>query len=77
MYEYGRGGLEKSDKEAVKWYRKAAGQGHANAQYNLGWMYETGRGGLAKKKTLARKWYQKAAVQGNTAAKERLRKLKK
>ena len=32
--------------EAVKWYRKAAEQGLALAQFNLGVMYEKGKGVL-------------------------------
>ena len=32
----------KDYKEAVKWYRKAADQGLANAQNNLGSMYDNG-----------------------------------
>lgn len=31
-------------KEAFKWYSKAANQGYAVAQYNLGVMYENGSG---------------------------------
>ena len=30
--------------EAVKWFRKAAGQGDSMAQYNLGYMYSLGNG---------------------------------
>ena len=30
------------DKEAVKWYRKAAEQGFVYAQFNLGMMYRKG-----------------------------------
>lgn len=29
---------------AARWYRKAAEQGSAGAQYNLGWLYYRGRG---------------------------------
>ena len=29
-------GVPEDDKEALKWYRLAAEQGHAKAQYNLG-----------------------------------------
>ena len=36
--------LKQSDTEAVNWYLKAAEQGHARAQYNLGWKYENGQG---------------------------------
>ena len=35
MYEHGNGVWEDYN-EAVKWYRLAAEQGKANAQYNLG-----------------------------------------
>ena len=34
-YENGKG-VPQDDKEAVKWYRKAADQGHPQAQSNLG-----------------------------------------
>ena len=34
----------KDDAEAVKWFRMAAEQGNADAQYNLGVMYDTGEG---------------------------------
>ena len=30
--------------EAIKWFRKAADQGHASAQFNLGVMYIKGKG---------------------------------
>jgi hypothetical protein len=35
--------------EAVKWYRKSAEQGDADAQNNLGWMYARGNAKAAKK----------------------------
>ena len=60
-------GLEHYDKknytEAVKWYRKAAEQGHAGAQNNLGVCYENGYG-VTKDYAEAVKWYRKAAEQG-------------
>ena len=62
MYEYGRG-VRRNDSTAVKWYRKAAEQGHADAQYSLGHMYEFGRG-VDKNKSTAVEWYRKAAEQG-------------
>ena len=49
--------------EAVKWYRKAAEQGHARAQYSLGFMYYNGRG-VPQDYAEAMKWYRKAADQG-------------
>jgi TPR repeat protein len=49
------------------WYQKAADQGDAAAQCNLGVMYEKGRG-VKKDETEAVKWFQKAADQGNAPA---------
>ena len=46
--------------EAVKWYRKAAEQGMAEAQYNLGVCYEYGEG-VTKDADEAVTWYKKAA----------------
>jgi hypothetical protein len=42
-YESGHG-LEQDHADAMKWYRRAADQGYAVAQFNLGLMYENGRG---------------------------------
>lgn len=42
---YARGtGVEMDQKEAVKWYRKAADQGYVNAQWNLAFRYVRGEG---------------------------------
>ena len=43
MYAKGKGVFE-DYKQAVHWYRKAAEQGDAEAQYSLGLMYAIGRG---------------------------------
>ncbi|POR97032.1 tetratricopeptide repeat protein, partial [Haemophilus influenzae] len=63
MYADGRG-VKQDNFEAVKWYRKAAEQGHADAQLNLGYMYEKGRG-VKQDDFEAVKWYRQAAEQGN------------
>ena len=55
--------VERDDKEAVKWYRRAAEQGHAIAQNNLGMMYGRGRG-VKQDHAEAVKWYRRAAEQG-------------
>ena len=65
-YECGLG-FEKSDAEAVKWYRKSAEQGHATAQCNLGNMYIGGRG-VEQSNVEAVKWYRKSAEQGYARA---------
>ena len=65
-YERGQG-VEKNYTEAVKWYRKAAEQGHAEAQYKLGFCYKYGDG-VEENLTEAAKWYTKAAEQGKATA---------
>jgi hypothetical protein len=74
--QYGRA-LEKAGRgvEAVPWYRKAANQGDAAAQNNLGVMYENGRGGLAKDEVEAVRWYRKAADQGYSEAQVNLGRM--
>jgi hypothetical protein len=59
--------IEKDFKEAAKWFRKAADQGDAMAQNNLGVMYDLGQG-VPKDDREAFKWYQKAANQGYAQA---------
>ena len=51
----------------MKWYRKAADQGNAKAQLNLGFMYANGKG-VAEDDAEAVKWYRKAADQGDADA---------
>ena len=51
----------------MAWYRKAAEQGDAAAQSNLGLMYNNGRG-VRQDDAQAVAWYRKAAEQGEAAA---------
>ncbi len=51
----------------VEWIQKAAAQGHAKAQFNLGWMYADGEG-VPKDAVKAVEWFQKAAAQGDAEA---------
>jgi len=60
--------------EAVRWYRKAADQGYAIAQYDLGNMYDQGKG-VPQNYGEARRWYRKAADQGYTNAQRALSAL--
>ncbi len=53
--------------QAVYWYRKAAEQGDAAAQYNLGVHYDDGKG-VTEDDAQAVYWYRKAAEQGDAAA---------
>ena len=59
--------MPEDDAAAVKWYRKAAEQGYAMAQFNLGAMYAKGEG-VPEDDAAAVKWYRKAAEQGHAMA---------
>ena len=50
---------------AVKWYRKAAEQGFAQSQHNLGLCYANGEG-VPVDMAEAVKWFRKAAEQGDS-----------
>jgi TPR repeat protein len=57
--------------EAAKWFRRAADQGYAPAQFNLGWMYHNPYltvPGVATDQAEAAKWFRRAADQGYTPA---------
>jgi TPR repeat protein len=60
--------VTKDAAEAVKWYRKAAEQGFAQAQSNLGVCYVNGEG-VTKDYVEAYKWLSLASAQGNENAK--------
>ena len=62
MYEKGRG-VRKDYVQAVQWYRKAAEQGNAKAQYNLGLMYANGKG-ARQNPVIAKEWFGKACDNG-------------
>ena len=58
---------EKDAAKAIEWYTAAAEQGHAESQYDLGFMLLLGEG--AEKNTLKGiEWLTKAAEQGNDSA---------
>ena len=58
------------DAEAVIWFRLAAAQGHATAQYNLGVMYGAGRG-VPQDNVEAHMWLNLAAARLSGADRER------
>ena len=58
----------------MEWYRKAADQGLADGQYNVGVLYENGWG-VTKDIDQAKVWYQKAADQGDGFARVRLQRI--
>jgi TPR repeat protein len=53
--------------EAVGWFKRAAQQGNADAQANLGRLYDNGIG-VPRDPAEAVKWFRRAAEQGNTDA---------
>ena len=53
--------------QAVTWYRKAAEQGNAAAQWGLGLLYVRGQG-IPQDYTQADGWFRKAAEQGRADA---------
>jgi TPR repeat protein len=59
--------VERSHEGAVKWFRKAAEQGHAWAQCNLANCYYNGKG-VEQSYEEAMKWFRKAAEQGHADA---------
>ena len=68
--------------EASTWYRKAAEQGHVEAQYMLGWMNHRGFMDNASPSDLTARdfvaavaWYRKAAEQGHVEAQYNLGRM--
>jgi TPR repeat protein len=64
MYQYGRGGLPKDEREALRLYKFAADRGSAPAQVGLGVMYHDSLGGLAEDEREAVRLFELAADQG-------------
>ena len=58
----------------MRWYRKAADQGNADAQDNVGWLYQHGWG-VAQDYAEAMRWYRKAADQGDARAQANIGEL--
>ncbi len=72
QFQYGRA-LHKADRyaEAVAWYRRAAGQGYAAAERNLGRMYVDGKG-VPQDYDQAVTLFRKAAAAGSAVAQANL-----
>ena len=51
-------------KQALKWYKLAADQGHAASEYAIGLLYFTGSPGISQNIPDAIEWYQRAAQRG-------------
>ena len=71
-YDEGVAAYERRDyTTAMREFRPLAEQGHADAQYRLGWAYRYGEG-VPQDDDEAVKWYRKAAEQGQVEAQLRL-----
>ena len=66
MYRDGKG-VPENNAEAVKWFRKAAEQGEADAQSNLGRMYARGDG-VSRDRVTGYMWCSLAEAQGHKKA---------
>lgn len=66
MYATGKG-VPKNDQESAEWHRKAAEQGDALAQRNLGLKYALGTG-VPKDYVKAYAWVSLAAAQGDKSS---------
>lgn len=62
-YFFGKNGVNKNYVKAVRLYNKAAAQGYAPSESNLGWAYFSGKG-VQQNYSKAVYWYKKAALQG-------------
>lgn len=71
LLHYHGHGVRESDREAVLWFERAARQGLADAQFQLGNMYAYGLadpGADADPNRIAAQWYFEAARQGHAEA---------
>ncbi|MHB8744386.1 MAG: YeeE/YedE thiosulfate transporter family protein [Sulfuricaulis sp.] len=65
-------GIQRDESQAAVWFRRAAEQGNAEAQFALGLLYEDGLG-VPHDEHTALSWYRKAADQGHVIAREKVR----
>ena len=65
-WTYRFGQVERNDVEAARWYRAAAEQGHAHAQFTLSAMHVAGEG-VPKDVSEAVRWYRLAAEQSEAS----------
>ena len=75
MYDSGKG-VPQDHSEAVQWFRRAAEQGYAEAQFNLGVSYHKGEG-VPQDDSESTKWFRRAAEQEFAPAKDALKRLQK
>ena len=69
-------GVAKNLKTAADWYTKAAEQGHAKAQFNLGVMYRNGEG-VPRDYVQAYFWWSLSGAQGEQDATRKIEATEK
>ena len=69
-----KGGVELDLHKAFHWYSRAAGEGHAWAQFALGNMMELAQG-TSRNDLAARQWYEAASAQGIAEAQMHLARM--
>lgn len=74
LYYKGLDGVLEDNKLAVYWFKKAAQQRFAEAQFFMGECYRRGDG-VDENIEIAKEWYKKAAEQGNQRAENKLEEL--
>ena len=74
-FDHDLGEVEQSYEKAIHWYTKAAEQGNANAQNNLGVAYHNGNG-VEQDKNKAIYWFRKACENFNDDACKNLNRIK-
>jgi TPR repeat protein len=68
--------VNKDEQEAVKWYRKAADQGYAWGQLNMGRCYLYGIG-VTRSESKGREWLGKASSSNDEAVKKAVKEFLK
>jgi TPR repeat protein len=67
QHDFSNNVIAKDYNQAKRWFQKAAEQGHADSQSNLGILYVNGRG-VPQNYVQAAQWFRKAAAQGDDTA---------
>ena len=73
-YDNSQGSAKQDLAEAAQWFHKAAEQGLAEAQYQLGKMYHHGKG-VSQDLLQATKWYCKALKKGFMPAQSQVEQI--
>ncbi len=74
IFQYGQEGVAEDPEKALVWFCRAAYQGSAFGQKNLGWMYLIGKG-VTKDEAVAAHWFKQAAALGDEYAQRLLERL--